>query len=178
LPARERIADPLGELGLLADEAELLAQPGFEVGDNRTAPFLPRDAAFVGGSATDIVLYSVELGDPCQHLAGNWGRTGRGQFVEGPANVRPAEGERHAALVGQRAIGAVTVDLQDASEAVEMRDRPLGLAVGCIDIGHARRVGSVPWAVVAGVGPELPRLGLATTGIEHWRGRLVGEEFR
>ena len=28
LPAQERVADGLGELGLLADEAELLAQPG------------------------------------------------------------------------------------------------------------------------------------------------------
>ena len=30
VPARERIADRLGELGLLADQAELGAQPGLE----------------------------------------------------------------------------------------------------------------------------------------------------
>ena len=29
-PARERVADRLGELGLLADQAELVAQPRFE----------------------------------------------------------------------------------------------------------------------------------------------------
>ena len=29
-PARERVADRLGELGLLADQGELVAQPGFE----------------------------------------------------------------------------------------------------------------------------------------------------
>ena len=32
-PARERVADRLGELGLLADQAELLAQPRLEFGE-------------------------------------------------------------------------------------------------------------------------------------------------
>ena len=34
-PAGERVADRLGELALLADEGELLAQPGFEEFDER-----------------------------------------------------------------------------------------------------------------------------------------------
>lgn len=40
LPARESVADRLGELCLVADQAELLAQPRFEIGDNSAAPFL------------------------------------------------------------------------------------------------------------------------------------------
>lgn len=35
-------------------------------------------------------------------------RRGRGQFVEGPANMRPAEGKLDGALLGERAIGAIT----------------------------------------------------------------------
>lgn len=46
-PARERVADRLGELGLLADPAELLAQPGLEFGDDRPALLLARRMAFL-----------------------------------------------------------------------------------------------------------------------------------
>src|SRR6478609_367259 len=35
LPTRERVADRLCELGLLADQRELVTQPGFEVIDDR-----------------------------------------------------------------------------------------------------------------------------------------------
>ena len=37
VPVRERVADRLGELALLADEGELFAQPGLEIGDERIA---------------------------------------------------------------------------------------------------------------------------------------------
>ncbi len=78
--------------------------------------------------------------------------------------MRPAEGERHAALVGEHTIAAITVDLQDSCEARQMSDRTLGLSVRRIDIGDARRVASVPWSVITSVGPELPGLGLAAAG--------------
>ena len=48
--------------------------------------------------------------------------------------------------------------------AGEMGDRPLRLAVRRIDIGDARWIGSVPWPVVASIGPELPGLGFAEMG--------------
>src|SRR6185437_12687179 len=57
------------------------------------------------------------------------------------------------------AVAGIAVDLQDPLEAVEMGDRPLGLAVRCIDIDDARRIGAAPWPVVSGIGPELPGLG-------------------
>ena len=56
LPARERVADRLGELALLADERELGAQPGLELGDERTRSFLADGAALVGRAAADVVL--------------------------------------------------------------------------------------------------------------------------
>ena len=86
-PARERVADRLGELGLLADQSELLAQPGFEAGDDRAAPFLAHGAAFVGRSAADVVLDPVELGDP--FAASRW-RSARDR----PRPVRRRAGER------------------------------------------------------------------------------------
>ena len=75
-PARERVADRLGELGLLADQAELLAQPWLEGRDDRPAPFLADGAAFVGGSAAGLLLDPVEFGDRRQRLAGNRRGTG------------------------------------------------------------------------------------------------------
>ena len=43
-PARQRIADRLGELGLLADQAELGAKPGIEFIENGPALLLPERA--------------------------------------------------------------------------------------------------------------------------------------
>ena len=42
LPARERIADRLGELGLLADERQLFAQPGLQRVEDRPGFLLAR----------------------------------------------------------------------------------------------------------------------------------------
>jgi hypothetical protein len=40
LPARQRVADRLGELGLLADQRQPFAQPRFEIGERRSAPVM------------------------------------------------------------------------------------------------------------------------------------------
>jgi hypothetical protein len=56
--------------------------------------------------------------------------------------VCPAEREHDAALVGEHAIAAISVDLQDSGKAREMSDRSLRLSIRRIYIGDARRVGS------------------------------------
>ena len=81
-------------------------------------------------------------------------------------------------MPGQRPIAGVAVDLEDALEAGEMRDRLRRRAVGRIDIGDRRRVGSAPGAIVPRIGPELAGLGPPAPGIEHRRRRLVGEQLR
>jgi hypothetical protein len=48
LPARQRVADRLGELGLLADELELVAQPRLERFDQRPAALLADLATLLG----------------------------------------------------------------------------------------------------------------------------------
>ena len=58
-----------------------------------------------------------------------------------------------------------------------MRRGALGLAVGRIDIDDARRIGSAPGSLIAGIGPELPGFRSAASRIQHRGGRLVGEEF-
>ena len=90
--------------------------------------------------------------------------------------MRPAERKLDVAALGELAVAGIAIDLQDALEAVEMGDRPLGFAVGCIDIGDARRIDAAPWPVVGGIGPELAGLGAAAAGIEHRHRGLVGEQ--
>lgn len=88
-----------------------------------------------------------------------------------------AEGELDLATFGKLWIGVVAIDLQDALEAGKMAEQPLGLAVGCIDIGDAGRIEAAPGPVVGGIGPELAGPGAPSTGIEHRHRRLVGEQL-
>src|ERR1700731_3827659 len=75
LPARQGIADRLGELAFLADQAEFYAQPLLECVGERPA-FLPPDGApLLGAAATDVLLDGVKFGDVFQRLAGNGGGT-------------------------------------------------------------------------------------------------------
>lgn len=145
--------------------------------NDRAALFLAYGAALLDGSSTNIIFDSVKFGDPPERLAGDRRGTGRSEFVEAATDMCPAEGKRDAALFGEHAIAAITVDLQDSGIACEMSDRTFGLSVRRLDIGDARRIGSLPWPAIAGIGPELACLGLAASGIEHRRSGLVSEEF-
>src|SRR5678815_4024555 len=59
-PSRERVADRLGELGLLADQAEFVAQPRFERRDDRPALLPAGRSSAVGAEAADLacLLYT------------------------------------------------------------------------------------------------------------------------
>jgi hypothetical protein len=63
--------------------------------------------------------------------------------------MRSAKDERDATFVGEYAIAAIAVDLKDPGKARKMSDGTLRLSVRRIDIGDARRIGSLPWPVVA-----------------------------
>ena len=72
LPARQRVADRLGELGLLADQRELGAQPGLRrPSASRPAPLLAHGAALLGAAAADLVLDRVEAAMRFERLAGD-----------------------------------------------------------------------------------------------------------
>jgi hypothetical protein len=91
--------------------------------------------------------------------------------------MAPAKGQFDLAGFGERAIAGIAIDLQHASEALEMGCRTLGLAVRRVDIGDRRRRRSAPRSVVTRVGPELAGLGPPSAGIEHRGRRLVGEQL-
>jgi hypothetical protein len=93
---------------------------------------------------------------------------------EATADECPPEGELHIAAAGERHI-AIAVNLEHAPEAGEVLDRSLGLAIGSIEVGDGWRIGAASWPIVAGIGPELAGLGLASYEIEHGCGGLVGE---
>src|SRR6266550_1003177 len=80
LPARERIADRLGKLCLLADEVELATQPGFELVEDGFALLLPNGTAFGGIAAADLLFDGIEISDARQQLAGDGCRTGCGKL--------------------------------------------------------------------------------------------------
>jgi hypothetical protein len=56
LPSREGVADRFGELCLLADQAELLAEPRLERDDDRPALLVAGRLSVVGFAAADIAL--------------------------------------------------------------------------------------------------------------------------
>ncbi len=93
--------------------------------------------------------------------------------------MAPAEDRLDGIALSRATVSGIIVDVQDSGEAVEVDERPLGLAVGRIDIVHTGQVAAAPRAVIARVGPELTSLGSASSGIEHRaRGLVVEQPWR
>lgn len=153
LPARQCVSDSLCEPGLLTDQVEPGAAPGFELVDNRSALLLADGTALVGGATTDLAFDRVEASNAFECLAGDRCRTDNGEFMEASADVGPAERKSYVATLGKRPVAGIAVDLKNAREASEMGDRPLGLAIGRIHIGDGGRIGATPGPVIAGIGP-------------------------
>ena len=74
-PAGECIADSLGQLALLADQAQLAPQPRLEGIDDGATLLLADAAARFSVTPPDVFLYGIEPGDPRQGLAGDGCRT-------------------------------------------------------------------------------------------------------
>src|SRR5271167_3700436 len=67
-PVREGVADDLGELALLADEGEPVAQPRVESDDERTRSFLADGASLVWPATANVGLDPIERSDALQRL--------------------------------------------------------------------------------------------------------------
>ena len=156
LPARRRVADRLGELGLLADQGKLCAQPWLRSSIDRTSSSPSDGAPLLGAAAADVLLDRVEPPDAFERLAGDRRRAGGGELIKPSAHMRPAESEFDVAALGEDAIAGVAIDLENAFEAGEMGDRPLRLAIGRIEVDDAGRIGAAPRSIVAGIGPKCP----------------------
>src|SRR6478609_3520283 len=129
-PARQRVADGFGKFALLADQAKFCPQPRFKGIDERSTFLLPDSATFVAAVATDALFDGVERGDMLERFAGNRRRSGGGELIEVTPYMRPAERKADLAAIGQLTVAGITIDLQNSLEALEVGDRPLGLAVG------------------------------------------------
>jgi len=95
--------------------------------------------------------------------------------------VAPAVGERHwtavAGGIGERVVGRVGVDLENALELRERPDGMLGAAARGVEIDHGRRIGPGPGPVVARDLPEVAGLGPFAPRIQHRRPGLVHEQL-
>ena len=105
---------------------------------------LPRLAAFIEGTTTNVGFVGIERGDADKGLGGDRRRRLLLDIVELPPHMAPAESQRDVAAFGKVLVGAIAVDLQDAAEACEMLGRPRMFAVGGIDIGNAWAGGARP----------------------------------
>jgi hypothetical protein len=90
-PARECIADRLGELGFLADQTELGAQPRLKIVDDWPTFLQPPGAPFIGAAAPDLGLDGIEIGDAFKRLAGDRRRPGGSEFVEAAVSPPPSQ---------------------------------------------------------------------------------------
>ena len=86
-PARQGVADRIGELAFAADEPELLAQPRIQRIDQRLTALLACGTPFPGRATTNVGLDPVERCDARQRLCGD--RRGGGEFVEGATDMAP-----------------------------------------------------------------------------------------
>src|SRR5262249_44131182 len=168
-PARQGIADRVGELGLLADQRQFLAQPGLERLDQGTTALLSNSDALRGGAAADLTLDPVKGGKAGQGFGGDRRGAALGEFVKVPTDMGPAESKLHLAGFGQYLVAGIAIDLQHATKAGEMRDWPHRFSVRGIDIGDDRRVGAAPWSVIAGIGEEVTGFSPASAGVENPR---------
>src|ERR1700722_14293354 len=113
-PARQGVADRLGKLGLLADQAELGAKPGFELIENGLAVLLPMRTSLIGAAGPGLGLDGVEFNDAFERRAGDRRGTVDRELIEAAADMSPTEGELHVAALGECAIAAIAIELQNA----------------------------------------------------------------
>ena len=96
-----------------------------------------------------------------------------------PPCVCPTEGQ--AGCVGistdQAAKPGISINLQQATEALQMTDRVVRPAILAVEIGRRRMARPAPRPVVHRIAPQPSGLGPPTTGIEHRQGRIIGKHL-
>src|SRR5579884_1783737 len=152
-PAREVIADRGRHGALPRHRGKLRFEPSLHGLDEWLAPLLLRGTTCVSRLAFDLGFDAIELRDARERLAGDRCGAAGGDLVELAPHMAPAEGAVNLTRLGERPITHIAVDLEDATEALEMRGGALGLAIRRIDVGDGRRVRSRPGAIIARIGP-------------------------
>jgi hypothetical protein len=96
----------------------------------RSDDFLPEeDAPLFDAAAVDVLLDTVAPPDAFERLAGD--RRGAGRRTHRSAGARAASrDEFDVSALGEDTIAGVAIDLQNAYEACQIGDPPLGLTIG------------------------------------------------
>ena len=90
--------------------------------------------------------------------------------------MRPAEGDCDP-VRRQLLVRRIAIALDDATIAREQLLQMFAATARRVGVDDSRRVGSAPGPVVARHRPEVARLGLAASGIEHRHRRLIDGEL-
>jgi hypothetical protein len=102
-------------------------------------------------------------------------RGGGGNVPTYSAECQPERGI--LARFDKLAESSIAIDLQRAAECRQVLGRMLASAVLGVDVGCRRMSGSGPRPIIDRIAPQTPGLGLASAGIEHRQGRLIGEQL-
>ena len=176
------IAELLAEPGLGRDTGALLPEPFAEGLDQRRGARVAFGETPVRRAAADIGLDGIEFSDPAHTLGCDLRAAAVMDLTHFSPAMRPTVRKLQwraapAARTGQPIVAGITVDLQDAVEAVEEALGIVAAAPGRIEVDHAGRIGAAPGTVIPGQGPQPAGLRLAAARIEHRRPRLIHEEF-
>jgi len=140
-PARERVADGLGEVGFAREFVAARDKPRPEGGKDRRRSRLPFGAALVRRAAADFLFDGVEFADARERLLGDLRFPRDADVEELPSRVRPAGGFENEALLVEFVEAGIAVRLQNALEGFEMGLAMLALAVFGVAVeGGGRRI--------------------------------------
>ena len=138
-------------------------EPSPQIIDDGLALLVADGLPLLGCMAADHCLDMVEGVDPLQGGLGDRGVAALGDLVEPAPDVGPAIGKDHRATgtpwIGQRLVGGVAVDLEDAGEPGQRPDGVLGAAARRIEIGDRRWIAAAPWLLLLALA-GLPALSL------------------
>ncbi|MNV58527.1 hypothetical protein D3C71_1509070 [compost metagenome] len=173
-PARERIANRLGQFRLPGDLAQHAREPSTQVIQQRPGAGLSHLASHVGRLTPDLGFDRVQRRNALQRLLGNRARheaLALMQIPEGAARVSPASRFDDAPTCVDLAVPAIGIGLEDAAVVRKMCLRMFPLAVGRVAIPSRGRLHVSCGPVVAHVHPQSaglvrPRPGSSTaTGV-------------
>lgn len=180
-PVPMDIGELFAKAGFGGDAQPLFLQPFAKSADQRSGACLTSREALVRRHPADFGFNGIEPCDPAQALSRDLGSIAVEHFRQLAPGMRPAmrDTDQAAALAGgarQAIVALIAVELQDPVEAVQDPLSVQPTSVRSIE-EDPRRVYAIPAPIITRQYPEIPRLGPATSGIEHWRGGLIHKQF-
>src|SRR5215813_370912 len=158
IPSRQRIANRISEPAAPRRAAELLLEPDLQLFDQRL-----RERPSLGQPqrrrlTADAFLDGIELANPSQRF-GRDGRVGCfEEFIEVAPYMHPTGGQRDIAARPQSRKAGVAVNVEIAREVLQVRRRPLALAIGRVHEDGCRCRRAAPRSLVTRVHPKPPVL--------------------